>query len=463
MKNIKTSEKENLFVNVCVRTAKFTYEALKEIVLGIYHDNFPVWRYCSVGLLMSYYFLFDWDIKVARIFGSNLYFEPNGKKALLVIALATSGLIIYGTERAITKTKLLERLKRAFDYCDLKSGGLYPSFIKDEPIDENVRQMRLFVPGIPLKKFLEKKEDLEAHFNANIVKIFEEENDKTRINIIYSMSDLPKQIVLENPDTLEPGEIPIGRTYDGDIRINLKDMGHMLVAGQTGGGKSNFLKLLTTTLSQNDANSEIHFLDFKEGIELAALVNKFGNRQKNFFPHEGASKSIEYLGGLEQVLEARLKEIKNSGAVDFEEYLKNKSNTPVKTENEDVIHASDNTDRLKRMYIVIDEIAQIYVKDHSVSNDLKQKARSAVNKLARQGRAAGVHLIVTTQKPDAQSFDQTVKANMPAILCFPMVNQVASIAALGTKRAFELNPDVKGRAIYKFGPKMHEVQTYMFQ
>lgn len=190
MKNIKTSEKENLFVNVCVRTAKFTYEALKEIVLGIYHDNFPVWRYCSVGLLMSYYFLFDWDIKVARIFGSNLYFEPNGKKALLVIALATSGLIIYGTERAITKTKLLERLKRAFDYCDLKSGGLYPSFIKDEPIDENVRQMRLFVPGIPLKKFLEKKEDLEAHFNANIVKIFEEENDKTRINIIYSMSSV---------------------------------------------------------------------------------------------------------------------------------------------------------------------------------------------------------------------------------------------------------------------------------
>ena len=115
------------------------------------------------------------------------------------------------------------------------------------------------------------------------------------------------------------------------------------------------------------------------------------------------------------------------------------------------------------MFIIIDEVAQVYVKDNSSTKALKAAAREAINKIARQGRAAGVHLIVATQKPDAQSFDQTVKANMPAILCFPMPNQVSSISVLGTKWAFDLNPETKGRAIYKFGPNLHEVQTYYFQ
>jgi len=89
-------------------------------------------------------------------------------------------------------------------------------------------------------------------------------------------------------------------------------------------------------------------------------------------------------------------------------------------------------------------------------------AREAVNRIARQGRAAGVHLIIATQRPDSANFDQTVKSNIPAVLCFPMPSQAASISALGTKRAFDLNPEIKGRAIWKFGSKVCEVQTYLF-
>lgn len=120
--------------------------------------------------------------------------------------------------------------------------------------------------------------------------------------------------------------------------------------------------------------------------------------------------------------------------------------------------------KLNRMYIVIDEIAEVYLKGKDgISPETKEKAKRSINRVARQGRAAAMHIIAGTQKPDSQSFDQSVKANMPAILCFPMVNQVSSIAALGTKRAFDLNIEVKGRAIFKYGPKLTEVQTYMFE
>jgi hypothetical protein len=44
-----------------------------------------------------------------------------------------------------------------------------------------------------------------------------------------------------------------------------------------------------------------------------------------------------------------------------------------------------------------------------------------------------------------------------------MPSQAASVSALGTKRAFDLNPEIKGRAIWKYGPTMTEVQTYLFQ
>ena len=43
-----------------------------------------------------------------------------------------------------------------------------------------------------------------------------------------------------------------------------------------------------------------------------------------------------------------------------------------------------------------------------------------------------------------------------------MTNQASSVSAIGSKRAYELNPEIKGRAIWKYGPKMEEVQTYLF-
>ncbi len=380
----------------------------------------------------------------------------------ITLFAASSGLIFFGFEKASARMKLTERLQKAFDYCDLKSGGLYPSFIKDEPVDEYVRQMKLFVPGIPLQRFKDKKIELEAHFNVNIVKMFEEENDKTRINIIYSMRDLPTSVTLDNPASYVDGDIPIGLGYGTEIKINLKDMGHMLVAGQTGGGKSNFLKTVTSILCLNNADADVYFLDFKEGVEMMALKNKLGSTQNNFHTKDGPDKSIEFLGGLGEVLTTRLNEIKNSGAINFDEYLKKQVAAVPQINPEYRSGVQNKAEKLKRLFIVIDEVAEVYVKSNSSSKELKTKAREAINKIARQGRAAGVHLIVATQKPDSQSFDQTVKTNMPAILCFPMPSQVASITVLGTKRAFDLNPEIKGRAIYKFGPSLHEVQTYYF-
>ena len=462
MKSNINEKGENHFITAIFKSFKFLWIALLEIYRGIEYETLPLWKYCGAGIIFAYYLIFDLDIWVAQLIGSDLYLEPNKVKLCLILFSASGGLIFYGCDRAFDRIKLVDRLKKAFDYCDLKSGGLYPSFISDEPVDEYVRQMKLFVPGIPIQKFKDKKLELEAHFNVTIVKFFEEENDKTRINLIYSMRNLPTSLVLDSPQDYVDCDIPIGKGYGSQIKINLKDMGHMLVAGQTGGGKSNFLKTVTSILCINNPEADVIFLDFKEGIEMMALKNKLGSTQKNFHAYDGGDDSIEYLASLTPILTARLNQIKNSGAINFDEYLKMEVAFTPSTENVSKSESQNKSEKLSRLFIVIDEIAQVYVKDNSSSKDLKNKAREAINKIARQGRAAGVHLIVATQKPDSQSFDQTVKANMPAILCFPMPSQVASVSVLGTKRAYDLDPEIKGRAIYKFGPTLHEVQTYYF-
>lgn len=456
----KLTPTENAFIDQVVKIFNFLSEVAKEIVLGIYYDRFPVWKYCSVGILSAYYFMLDLDITVANFFGSNGYFEPNGKKAFLVLFLATSGVLFFGIEKAVAKTHLLERLKKCFDYCDLKSGGIYPSFINDVAIDDYVRQMKLYVPGIPLFKFEQKKNELEAHFNANIVKMFTEDNDKSRLNIIYSIRDLPRKVLPDDAMVLDPGEIPVGKSYDTDVRFNIKEVGHMLVAGQTGGGKSNFLKFVTATLCSNDSDAEVHFLDFKGGTELTSVSGKVGHL-KSFKGYDGHKESIEYLATLDGILSARLEEIKKTGAKDFDEYLKRYAKEKVAAADS---RETTRSLKLNRMYIVIDEIAEVYLKGKDdIPKETKEAARRSINRIARQGRSAAMHLIAGTQKPDSQSFDQSVKANMPAVLCFPMVNQVSSIAALGTKRAFDLDIEAKGRAIFKYGPKLTEVQTYMFE
>ena len=87
-----------------------------------------------------------------------------------------------------------------------------------------------------------------------------------------------------------------------------------------------------------------------------------------------------------------------------------------------------------------------------------QIARRVLSQIARQGRSVGVHLVIATQRPDAKSLDPQVKANLTGVVCFQMLNDASSITVLGVGRATEL-PAIPGRAIWKCGAEMVEVQT----
>lgn len=450
---MEAHRKNRDFIDIAESVGRFLRTAAAEIILGILNNRVPA-KTCYAGLLLAAAFYFRFDTWVLGKFG--LKFQLNGSlRSFVIYSSLISGWFSWGVSRAGARNRLLNRLKDAFQAADLKCNGRFPSLIEDVRIDDYVRKLRLLCHGVPKADFEKEVLRLESVLNVTVVKILQDENDKSKVEIVYTMKDLDRNVVLENPGAFADGEIPIGYSHEGAIHINMRDVGHILVAGQTGGGKSNFLKVVTTVLTLNNPESKVFFLDFKGGMESSDIRNHAKNLGANVECIDGAKRSIEFLSVIGTSLESRFKTLAAAGVSNLDEYLKKQVGRKT---NLDEGRAED----ICRTYIIVDEIAQLYSRDPEVDKDSQNKARASINRIARQGRAAGIHLIVATQKPDASSFDQTVKSNLPGVLCFPMPNQVSSVSALGTKRAFEINPHIKGRAVWKFGPKLEEVQTYLF-
>jgi S-DNA-T family DNA segregation ATPase FtsK/SpoIIIE len=81
-----------------------------------------------------------------------------------------------------------------------------------------------------------------------------------------------------------------------------------------------------------------------------------------------------------------------------------------------------------------------------------------VQALAAKGRAFGLHIFVSTQRPDAKVVDMNIKANLDGRICFYMADNAASMTILDGVRAADL-PKVKGRAILRFGADLLEIQV----
>ena len=107
------------------------------------------------------------------------------------------------------------------------------------------------------------------------------------------------------------------------------------------------------------------------------------------------------------------------------------------------------TESLPFLVIVIDEFTQVALKE-KLFNEL-------VSEIARLGRAAGIHLILATQRPDKDSIDPQIKANMGAAIAFGVATASNSRVIIDQNGAEHLTQ--KGRCLFKKGKKLIEIQT----
>lgn len=218
--------------------------------------------------------------------------------------------------------------------------------------------------------------------------------------------------------------VPIGYTRNGDmIEHDFDKSKHLIIAGATGYGKSAILKLITTTLiEQQPDNTELSLIDLKGG----SAFHRFKD-----------CKQVKYYSRDPESAQEVLVKVQNDMQKSFEKVVDNGY--------EDVKEAKIK----RRHFVIIDEAADLA--DYSNAMDI-------ITDIARRGRSSGYYLIFCTQYPTAQVIPSQTKRNIIARLCYVVDTDTASRVVLDEGGAEKL-PDIPGRGIYKNNVKRYIVQS----
>lgn len=123
------------------------------------------------------------------------------------------------------------------------------------------------------------------------------------------------------------------------------------------------------------------------------------------------------------MLSDRLEILKVNKCKDISEYSKKP-----KTERVLPKDLTENKLHFSRHIIVIDEAAELFLGGgKNLIADVQSISRYAA-RIAAQGRAVGIHLVIATQKPDAKAINGQIKANLTGIISFPMATLGASLS-----------------------------------
>ncbi|MCX6751501.1 MAG: DNA translocase FtsK 4TM domain-containing protein [Candidatus Nomurabacteria bacterium] len=241
----------------------------------------------------------------------------------------------------------------------------------------------------------------------------------------------------------KPLTIALGREISGKaIFGNLAKMPHCLVAGTTGSGKSVSIHAMITSLLYRNGPDDLKFIliDPKR-VELTLYNN---------IPHlltpviTEAKKTILALKWAAREMDRRYDILEAESVRDIESYhanvwkeggKKTPSSSPLSGgENKETSPDKgrlEGLDRLPYIVIVIDELADIM-------STYPRELESAIVRLAQMSRAVGIHLILSTQRPEVNIITGLIKANIPARVALKVSSQVDSRTILDAGGAEKL-------------------------
>ena len=444
---MKSNEPNSQNENDMFSFFRFMTQTLYEVAYAIRFKTIP-WKNCllpgAIFNLIVILHIDKWLFKylgILKIYPTNRFLF-----ATYVFLGAASGFLAFGISQAILKRKLVIQLTEAFMASGLKTPlGKLPSFIFDKPLDAVTRKLRLKRQYISLKQFRDARVALEGALQIYIDRI-EENRIQGSVDLVYSHFPMDELVELDSLDQYAKDTFVIGRSRSQEITASLSSTPHFLVAGQTGGGKSTFLRQMITTLYLSNPKYQFRLIDLKGGLEFQIFE---GVDRIKVVPD--VPKAIALIKSLEKSLEYRMQVLKLNGCKDIKAFF-------AKPIAERQFPKGQYSEEISRTLVVIDEVAELFMANSEMKSKEVQQAKRLIWKIAAQGRAVGLHLVVATQRPDVKALDSQVKTHLVGVVCFPMVNDASSMTVLGNGRATDL-PRIPGRAIWKSELDMVEIQT----
>ena len=233
--------------------------------------------------------------------------------------------------------------------------------------------------------------------------------DKVGVNL----REIIQSSEFENIETKLP--IALGKDISGKpIIANIEKMPHLLIAGATGSGKSVCINTIIASIIYKSRPDEVKLLMIDpKMVELSVY---------NGIPHllipvvTEAKKAANALNWAVSEMNQRYKKFSETGVRDMRGY-----NNKVK----------DISEKMPNIIIIIDELADLMMVSASEVEDY-------ICRLAQMARAAGMHLIVATQRPSVDIITGTIKANIPSRISFAVSSQVDSRTILDSGGAEKL-------------------------
>lgn len=292
--------------------------------------------------------------------------------------------------------------------------------------------------GVNLSKVVALHDNLAMELGSEFLRIEAPIPGKTLVGIeipnerkatlgLRSMLMLP-EFIESGPLTMAIGKSIVGKPLFGD----LEKMPHLLVAGATRTGKSVTLQnLLISLLYKNSPyDLKLIILDPKR-VEFTAYHNLPHLYTPVIKEPKGAIKALNWAI---QEMERRYEILAENGQVNVSDYNK-KILSPALEKARKKGHIGDEVTGLppKMPYVVI-----IFDEYNDFMLSYPKEISPLITSLTQKGRAAGIHLILATQRPDVKVITGTIKANIPARIALKTTSQIDSRTILDSSGAEDL-------------------------
>lgn len=281
--------------------------------------------------------------------------------------------------------------------------------------------------GKNLTDVIKKQKDIQAALGVSTLGVEQGDTpDTVRFTIpndthaVISLREL-----IENPEFVRyskdhPLAFVVGvDETNNPIYVSLAKLVHLLIAGTTGSGKSVFLNTLIVSLLTTHTPDQLKFImiDPKQ-VEL---------QQYSRLPHvervlTDMDDSMETLYNLVEEMEARYTTFKNANTKNI------------------TLYNEKSKKKMPYIVCVIDEYADL--------KDTHKKVEELIARLGQKARAAGIHLVIATQRPSVDVISGRIKANIPNAISFNLSTGVNYKTVFGVTSPFQLLG--KGDGVFKF-------------
>ncbi|ETT53139.1 DNA segregation ATPase FtsK/SpoIIIE [Paenibacillus sp. FSL R7-269] len=294
-----------------------------------------------------------------------------------------------------------------------KASYITPEYIKEESTELHVFR----IAGIPASEFSKREAIVESLVRKRVYRVHSnyQEVGVTAIELITTQ--LPLFVTYkETPTPKERNLVILGRDVKQKIYWDYYDQPHLLVVGITKSGKSATVNNIIRQMKEKDVL--MLFVDFKNGLEYAPYYSK------GYSVIEEVDQYPDFSTKLVKEMSIRAEFLKKHGFKNFEGY--------------EALRDQQGLPSLPRIVCFIDEVATVM--GHSDPNIQKPSIQNT-ELLLQKARASGIHMILSTQRPDARSLGSTGIRDNIAVKMSSYLSIQASTLIYGDDRANQRIPD----------------------